>query len=83
MPRIPGATKPLATLLYSYLSTGAVTPEAQKVIDRDLPRPFHITKERMSSKTNVIKEAMGQGKAPVSMANNDEANMLAKVKAKL
>lgn len=85
MPQIPGATKPLATLVHSYLATGSVQPSAQAVLDQNLPRPFHLTKQRMESGVNVIKEYMGQGvgKAPTAIVANDEANMLARVRAKL
>lgn len=87
MPQIPGATKPLSTLVLSYLNNGKVTPQAQSVIDTDLPKPFHLTKERMTSGVNVIKEYMGQGKgaAPTAITSSDEGAMLAKtmVRAKL
>jgi hypothetical protein len=85
MPRIPGSTKPLATLINSYVSTGSVQPAAQRTFDSSIPRPFIMTKARMESDINVIQEAMGQGvgKAPQAPASSDEANMLAKVRAKL
>jgi hypothetical protein len=85
MPRIPGATKSLTTLVHSYLATGKVQPAAQAVFDRDLPHPLHISKERMASDVNVIQARMGRGQAPGPMpaAPVDEANMLAKVRAKL
>lgn len=87
MPQIPGATKPLATLVHSYLSTGAVQPAAQRVLDDNLPKPFHLTKARMESKVNVIKEYMGQGKGAgqKDVRQSDEGAMLAKslMRAKL
>ena len=85
MPRIPGSAKPLATLVNSYLASGSVQPDAQKTFDSSLPRSFVMTKARMDADVNVIHELMGQGagQAATAIANSDEAQMLAKVEAKL
>lgn len=79
MPRIPGCSDALSTLVLSD------SQSAQKTFETALPKPYWLTRERLESKTNAIKAAMGQGEG-VSAARetNDEVNMLAQaVKAKL
>ncbi|KAK4689720.1 hypothetical protein P7C73_g393, partial [Tremellales sp. Uapishka_1] len=84
MPRIPGCTAAISTLVVSRLAAGQVTPEAQKSFEAILPKPYWITRERLQSKVNLIKVAMGQGTKALegitsgSVESADEVALLAR-----
>ncbi|WVQ74666.1 hypothetical protein IAR50_004270 [Cryptococcus sp. DSM 104548] len=62
MPRIPGCTSAISSLLLSYLANNnTLTPEASKEFEGRLPRPYWMTRERFESRENLILGAMGQG----------------------
>jgi hypothetical protein len=82
MPQIPGGTKALSSLVVSYLTSNhEISPATQKTFEKDLPKPFRLTKERFESDVNVIKEYMGQGGAAQgAIAHTDEAAMMVRAK---
>ncbi|WWC87051.1 uncharacterized protein L201_001936 [Kwoniella dendrophila CBS 6074] len=87
MPRIPGCSKAISSLVISKLQNGFITANAQKKFEDSLPKPYWLTKERYTSKVNLIKSAMGQGeedKTKGALENSDEAVLAARaVRAKL
>lgn len=80
MPRIPGCAEALSELMINRDS-----PKAQAEFEKDLPRPFLLTPERLHSKIDLIRAHMGQGsQAPWKLEdegaakNADEFNMIGK-----
>lgn len=75
MPRIPGCTRALSTLAAAFLETEGMIPgPVRTTFESALPAPYLMTRERLESRENRIKDAMGQGRA----AKPDEASMLAR-----
>ncbi|RSH82880.1 hypothetical protein EHS25_005870 [Saitozyma podzolica] len=81
MPRIPGCTRALSSLARAFLDTTETIPKhSRAAFDAALPKPYLLSRERLESKENRIKDAMGQGAA----TKPDEATMLARaMEAKL
>lgn len=81
MPRIPGCTRALSSLARAFLdATETIPKHARAAFDAALPKPYLLSRERLESKENRIKDAMGQGAA----TKPDEATMLARaMEAKL
>ncbi|WRT64905.1 uncharacterized protein IL334_001844 [Kwoniella shivajii] len=85
MPRIPGCTAAIAALAASRIKNGFITAPDQKAFEDSLPPPYWLTRERYTSKVNLIKAAMGQGdKTKGALQNSDEAVLAGRaVRAKL
>lgn len=89
MPRIPGCTKALASLVSANLQAGQTPKSAQQAFERALPAPYWMTRKRLESRVNLIQAAMGQGGKSMEKQTagavqvSDEAAMLKRVKAKL
>jgi hypothetical protein len=83
MPRIPGCTLALSQLISSRVKSGSTSAASQAIFESQLPKPYWMTKERLESKVNLIKAAMGQGKKGLEavtsgdVGTSDEAAMLA------
>lgn len=76
MPRIPGCADAVSTLMLDE------SKSAQANFERDIPKAYWLTRERLESKTNSITSWMGQGEAAPEQV--DEAAMLSRaVRAKL
>ena len=74
MPRIPGCTEALATLMLDKGTNDA----AQSAFEAALPKPWRLTSDRLHNKENDILSALGQGKQAGAKENVDETVMLAK-----
>ncbi|WWC67801.1 uncharacterized protein I206_101714 [Kwoniella pini CBS 10737] len=85
MPRIPGCSAAISSLVASRINDGFITANAQKAFQDALPQPYWLTRERYTSKVNLIKAAMGQGdKTKGALENSDEAVLAGRaVRAKL
>ncbi|ORY24894.1 FAD dependent oxidoreductase-domain-containing protein [Naematelia encephala] len=60
MPRIPGCTAAVSKLVSAFVIDSAITPSVQSQFEASLPKPYWMTKDRLVSKQNLIKSAMGQ-----------------------
>ncbi|WWD00432.1 hypothetical protein V866_007345 [Kwoniella sp. B9012] len=84
MPRIPGCTAAISSLVASRIKDGFITSTAQKAFEDSLPQPYWLTQERYTSRVNLIQNMMNGDKTKGALQNSDEAVMAGKaVRAKL